>query len=176
MARPRKITVTDRADMAKSRMADIASRNPKLAARLAGNVHGAGNKTIPLKEPARWQTYCENTYADENAFYDMKQLGWEPLRADDLACTVEESGFRLNPEGYLVRGEHGREMLFKMDKDDYAYMMQMKTDANMRGIGSAKKIKADMAEAAAAQFGDEGGQFVHDMPGQVVDTLVGGNR
>jgi hypothetical protein len=89
---------------------------------------------------------------------------------------MDQIGARLSPDGYVVRGadrEH-LEMAFKMDLAEYRLLEQAKTEANNKGIGSAAKVKSDMANAAAAQFGDEGGQFVHDMPGEVVDTLVGG--
>ena len=166
--RPRKnpVTVTSRADAVKT--ANVALRR-----RLAGNPNVMGRREIPLKEPHRWATYIENTYADENAFYDMKEGGWVPLTPDDLACPVDESGFRLSESGYLVRGPKEQEMVFKMAIEDYRLLEQAKAAVNSRGIGSAKKVKADMAEAGAQQFGGEAGDFLSKMPGQVVDTLIG---
>lgn len=170
---PRKaITVTDRAEGAKNR-ATLEARNPALAKRLAGNPFGSGSRAVPMKEQARWHTYIANTYVDESAFLRMKENGWEPVRADDLACKVEESGFRLSTDGYLVRGPQGQEMLFKMDVDDYRLLQDAKTDANSRGIGSRAKIKRDMAEAGAAQFGDEGGSYIEKISEGVVDRIGG---
>ena len=169
MAAPRKsqIAVSSRGDAA--RTANVA-----LARRLAGNVHGGGSRSIPLKEPKRWHVYIANTYANENEFYEMREKGWVPLEVSDLACPVEESGFRLE-NGALVRGEKGREMAWKMDAADYKLLEMAKRDQNMRGIGSAKKVKADMAEAAASQHGSEAADFIHNMPGQVIDSLVDRN-
>lgn len=167
MARKSNITVSDRADAAKT-------RNTALARRLAGSVHGGGNRAIPLKEPARWQTYIANTYQDESAFYQMKEKGWVPLEPADLDCKVEDSGFRLSPDGYLVRGAQGREMVFKMDADDYRQLAMAKTAANMRGIGSASKIKSDMANAAGSALGSEAGDYIHGLSGGVIDTITGG--
>lgn len=167
MPRKSQITMTSRGDAAKS-------RNAALARRLAGNPFGGWTKSLPLKEPQRWHTYIANTYLDEGAFYDMKQKGWEPLTADDLACPVEESGFRLSPDGYLVRGPQGQEMVFKMDTADHRALMDAKTAHNLQGIGSAKKIKEDTANAAAAQLGSEAADYIANLDGQTVDVISGG--
>lgn len=174
MARKSQITVTDRAELAKNR-ATLAARNPALARRLAGNPFGSGSKAIPMKEQGRWHTYIANTYVDESAFLRMKENGWVPVTEDDLACTVEESGFRKSTDGYLVRGPQGQEMLWKMDAEDYRLLQDAKTQANLKGIGSRKKIQADMAEAASGQLGDEAAEYINNLPGQVVDTIVSHN-
>ena len=170
MARPRKsqIAVSNRADAAKT-------ANVALARRLSsGRVHGGGSRTVPLKEPERWHTYIANTWATDSAFHDMREGGWVPLLPGDLACPVEESGFRLSEDGYLVRGEKGREMIFKMDVADYALLEAAKTRHNMQGIGSAKRVREDIASAAAGPLGSEAAEFLHNMPGQVLDTIVSG--
>lgn len=174
MPRKSQITVTARADGAKNAHAELARRNPALARRLAGSPFGAGNKALPLKEPGRWATYLENTYANDSAFIDMRAKGWEPMTADDLACAPSDVGFRVSVDGYLVRGKEGQEMLFKMTVEDHALMTDAKTAANMKGIGSRKKIQADIAEAASGQLGDEAADYLSNLPGQVVDRIVGG--
>lgn len=170
---PRKsqITMTSRADAAKTR-ATLDARNPALARRLAGNPHGGGSRAIPLKEPGRYHTYIANTYIDDSEFLNMKERGWEPLTPDDLSCPVKESGFRLSADGYLVRGPQGQEMIFKMPIEDYALLEEAKTAANLKGIGSAKKIKADMAEAASGSLGDEAAEYLSNLDGTIVDTIT----
>jgi len=175
MARKTTITVSNRAESAQSVAAELARRNPALARRLKGSPFGQGSRAVPMKEPGRWHTYIANTYADESAFLRMKENGWVAVTTDDLACTVEESGFRKSPDGYLVRGPQGQEMLWKMSVEDHRLLTQAKTEANLKGIGSAKKIKADMAEAASGQLGDEAAEYINSMPGQVVDEIVSRN-
>lgn len=176
MMPPRKsaITVTSRADAAKSGAVELARRNPALARRLAGNPHGGGTKALPMKEPGRYHTYIANNYADEGELLRMKERGWVPLEPGDLACSVEETGFRLSPDGYMVRGPQGQEMVFKMAAEDYALLQQAKTDVNNRGIGSASRIKADMANAAAGQLGGEAAEYINSLEGSVVDRITGG--
>jgi hypothetical protein len=165
---PRKsqITVTDRAEGAKNSAVNLAKR-------LAGNPHGAGSRMVPMSEEGRWHLYIANTYVDEGAFLRMKEGGWEPVTPSDLGCKVEDSGFRLSTDGYLVRGPQGQEMLWKMDEADYRMLAQAKTDANMRGIGSASKVKHDIANAASGQLGGEAADYINNLDGKVIDTIVG---
>lgn len=149
-------------------------RSAALDRRLApgANPHATSVRTIPLREPHRWQLYVANDYADEQQLYRMVyEYGWLPLELADLSCTAEEIGYRVNESGHLVRGPQGREVIFKMDKQDYALLMQRKTERNNAGIGSAAKTKAQMAESAAATFGPEAGDYVHKhVTGTVIDT------
>ena len=167
---PRKssIAVSSRADSAKT-------DNTVLARRLKGNLQGGGNRTIPLKEPQRWYTRIENNQADEQRFYHMvHELGYLPVKPEDLACEPAQIGFRVSEDGNLVRGGGTLvEMLFKMPVEDRALLDQAFTQANMRGIGSASKIKRDMAEATAASHGDEAANYVNSLDGEVSDQIVG---
>ena len=168
MPRKSAITVTDRS-------LPLKDRNAALARRLAsGRIHGGGNTAVPLKEPQRWHTHIASAYLNDSRFYQMKENGWLPMTPDDLACKVEDSGFTLSPDGYLVRGPQGKEMLFKMAKDDYRLLEQAKTQQNMKGIGSASKVRTDVAEAASGQLGGEAADYLSKLSGDVVDTITGG--
>lgn len=170
----KQITVTSRAAVSKDRMVAQLRANPVLAKRLAtGNVNGGGTSGLPLREPERWYTRIENQLADPNMFYRMKnELGYEPLTAEDLGCTPQEAGFRVSEDGYLIRGAVGHEeMVFKMSREDRALLEQAATEANLRGIGSASKIKSDAAEAVASQFGGEAGDYISGLNGSVIDSI-----
>lgn len=149
-------------------------RSAALERRLAkgANPHATSAKVIPLKEPHRWQLYIGNDYAGDDGLYRMvHEYGWLPLSPEDLACKPDEIGYRVNESGHLVRGPQGREVVFKMDKSDYAILMQRKTERNMQGIGSASKTRTQVAEAAASAFGPEAGDYIHKhVTGTVTDT------
>lgn len=174
MAKKSVITVSNRADKSKTDLASIARENPALARRLAsGNINGGGNRDLPLAEPERWHTYLANTYANDNAFWEMRELGWLPLEVADLRVKPEECGFRLSPDGHIVRGPEGKEMLWKMDREHYRILEQIRTDQNNQGIGSSKKARHDMAEAAASAHGSEAGEFMASLKGEVIDSIAG---
>lgn len=149
-------------------------RNAALARRLApgGNVFGGGTKKIPLKEEGRWATRIANGDLHDQRLYEMRHdLGWEPLTAEDLACTPEEAGFRVSESGYLVRGVRGQEMAFKMANDDYAQVVQRKTERNSSEIGRPNKVRENIANAAANAHGVEAADFVDKhFVGTVTDT------
>ena len=148
-------------------------RNAALARRLApgGNVFGGGTRAIPLKEPKRWHTRIENDFGDDQSVYRaIHDLGWEPLEPSDLSCKPEDVGLRVNEAGHLVRGAQGREVVLKMAIEDYREVEQMKTARNLSGLGSPSKTKAQTANAAAAAFGPEAGDFVEKhVTGTVTD-------
>ena len=159
--------------MAKSQIQVTPRKNDVLARRLSGNPHSTGLRTIPLKEPKRWQLYIGNNYNHDDDLYRMvHELGWEPLEAADLACKPEEIGFRVSEDGKLVRGTQGREMIFKMAIEDYKALQAKQTEANNATIGKPSKTKAAAANAVAAAFGDEAGSFVDKhLVGTVTDTV-----
>lgn len=163
------ITVTSRADAAKT-------ANTVLARRISGgNIHGVGGtRGVPLKDGG-WYTRIENNYADETMHYRMvHELGYEPVKPEDLACTPEEIGFKVSPDGNLMRGPQGGEIIYKMRVEDRKILEQHQTEANMRGIGSASKTRAVMADVAGKQFGDEAGDYLSKLDGQVIDSVTGG--
>jgi hypothetical protein len=149
-------------------------RSAALERRLAkgANPHASSIKVIPLREPHRWQLYIGNDYAGDDGLYRMvHEYGWSPLELGDLSCKPEEIGYRVNESGHLVRGPQGREVIFKMAKEDYAILQQRKTEKNLQGIGSATKTRTQVAEAAANAFGPEAGDYVHKhVTGTVTDT------
>jgi len=147
-------------------------RNDVLARRLAGNPNGSAQRDIPLKEPHRWQLYIANDYNQEDDLYRMvHELGWSHLLPEDLACKPKEIGFRVSEDGHLVRGTQGREMVFKMAKDDYRLLKQRESDANNAQIGRPGKTKEAAANAVASVYGDEAASFVDKhLVGSVTDT------
>lgn len=171
---PSQATGTAAVDLSNAPVQVTSRRNAALARRLApgGNPHATSARTIPLKEPHRWQLYIANDYAGQDELYRMvHEYGWLPLEPNDLACKAEEIGYRVNESNHLVRGPQGREVIFKMDKEDYRLLMQRKTERNMKGIGSASKTRTQVAEAASNAFGAEAADFIYkNVKGTVTDT------
>lgn len=174
MPRKSQITVGSRAAEHENRIAAILRDNPALARRLQGNVFGGGSKDIPLKEPGRWYTRIDNTLSDDSRFYEVvHQLGYLPLKPEDLTVKPEEIGFRVSPDGNLVRGKNGEEMIFKMDVEARALLEAEMTRRNLKGQGSAKQTREALAEKVAGALGDEAASFMASQPGEVIDTITG---
>jgi hypothetical protein len=166
--RPR-VSMTSRAEGAKN-------RNAALARRLQGNPFATGSKSVPVRDPEKWALRWANSDANENRHYQMTHdLGWESVTPADLpeGVTPDQIGLRVSEDGGLVRGVRGQERLYKMAAEDFAAVQQRKTEANLRGVGSAAKIRHDMANATASAHGSEAADYVHNLPGEVVDKMIG---
>jgi hypothetical protein len=140
-----------------------------------GNIHGSGGtREIPMKEGG-WYTRIENNYADESMHHRMvHELGYEVVTPEMLACKPEEIGFKVSPDGYLVRGPNGGEMVYRMPVEDRKLLERAQTEANLRGIGSRSKTRDDMANKAGKEFGDEAGEYLSKLDGEVIDQVTGG--
>lgn len=168
MSRKPTVTVTSRAEGGRN-------RNAALARRLAGNPHASGSRAVPLKHAEIWATRWANNEMNDNRHWQMThELGWEPVTREDLedGVTPDSLGLRVSEDGGLVRGARGNERLYKMRKEDQDAVMARKTEYNLRGVGSAAKIKQDAANAAAASHGTEAADYIANLPGEVVDKLV----
>lgn len=153
-------------------------RPPKAARRLSviekrlsgASPFGTESVTIPLKDPD-WAVYIGNGARSDRRLWELVNVkGWVPVTVDDLACKPEDFGFTVTPDGHLCTGPKGLEVVFKMPKADYAKLVRAKTEANLKSIGSSAKVKADLANAAATQFGPEAGEFIQQhVHGEVKD-------
>jgi len=155
--RPR-VTVAPRSVETAFSVEDIVQR------RIQQDPFGAKELPIPLAEPGKWALKEANAEVDPGRHYAIVHRdGWVPLTPADLApgVTAESIGYRVSEDGHLVRGVHGQERLYKMAKAHRDQIQLAKTAANKRGMGSAAKVRDDLASAAGSQMGDEAGSFIH---------------
>jgi hypothetical protein len=140
------------------------SADDVLERRLKGDPRYTPAPTIPLREAGKWYVKEANSYGDLNRHYEMVHAeGYEPVTLNDLAdgVTPDSIGYRLSEDGItLVRGERGQERLYKMSKVNRARLDARKTAMNNKGMGSAKAVREDIANATAATHGSEAADFV----------------
>jgi hypothetical protein len=109
----------------------------------------------------------------------VHELGYLNVHKDDLAGDPTQIGVQTTPEGFVCRGAGATlELLFKMPREDRAILEAAHTEENNKriGKGSASGTKNAITSAASAQLGDEAASFLHNMPGQVVDTMIEGDQ
>lgn len=134
-----------------------------IARRLEGNPFGTSAITIPMRDPGRWATYLANQEVHPSRLYQMKyQLGWQEVTAADLepGTTPESIGFQVSETGALCRGPRQSEVLFKQPMSVRKAVEARKAEYNLKGLGSAAAVKADLVQAAGNTFGDEAGTFM----------------
>jgi hypothetical protein len=61
----------------------------------------------------------------------------------------------VNEAGALCRGTRGQEIVYKQPAEVRQQIQAAKTAANMRGMGTASKVKQSIVEAASGSLGDE---------------------
>lgn len=140
------------------------SHDDIVAKRLLGQPFGIRAEAIPIRDKARWQLYIANSIADEGRHYDMVyRKGWTPCTVEDLepGITPESIGFRRGEDGRtLVRGTRGDEVVYKMPREKYQALQQMKAAENVKGMRSEKVAKEEAAAAAAATHGDQAADYL----------------
>ena len=131
--------------------------------RLRGDPFAASALAIPLREPGRWATYVANSDTSPDRHYDMvARKGWTPMTTADLpdGVTAQSVGWNVAEDGQtLCRGTRGQEVLYKQPIEVNTAIAKAKAAQNLKGMGSAAKVKSDMTNALAAQAGDEAGTF-----------------
>lgn len=128
----------------------------------SGSIFAASSKPIPLTEPDRWTVRFVNSQISDNRIWEMQaDKGWVYAALEDLAVKPEEVGCRLQ-DGRIVRGQHGHEVLMKMERDDYAAIQKAKDKANRDMTFGAKATKDAIVSAAGAAegIGPQGAEFL----------------
>ena len=127
----------------------------------SGSIFSASSRPIPLTEPDRWQVRIVNSQISDNRLWEMQaDKGWVYAAVEDLAISPHEIGFRVQ-DGRLVRGQHGHEILMKIERKDYVAIQKLKDTENRTNTFGDKAIKqAVLAAAAAEPDGARGAEFL----------------
>jgi hypothetical protein len=153
---PSSVTVVNRSDPSGFDVETIIKR------RLSGEPFGTRQATVPIRDAARWATMEANSLADRNMHYRMvHEYGWVPVTASDLdgGITPESIGWSVGADGVLCRGPQMDSKLYKQPMAVRRQIASAKAAANMKGMGSARSVKAAISESIGAQMGAEAGDF-----------------
>ena len=131
--------------------------------RRLNNPFGQPSFDIPLKGEKRG--WVVRTFAADaehpNRHYDaVHRLAWVPLSATDLTVSPESLGFNVAPDGRIIRGRHGEEVLMAMPKEDWEKVQAAKSEENERRL-KPKKLRDATAQATAKEHGDEAGDMTY---------------
>lgn len=123
-----------------------------------------GATKCPLcKRPARkWYVrYFNLTEQGRNA--QMRAKGYVPVEIKELQDQDDIADlYRSEKDTYVRRGDRGQELLGKQPLELYLYIKAKQREKRMADSISARKVRADLAESAGAELGDEAGQTIHD--------------
>ncbi len=131
---------------------------------------GSEAPTITLKDRTMIVRVVSAALRPDRLYQMQHYKGWTFVEPGDIDGDPTELGFQIE-NGRVVRGDRGQEVLMKMRKSDYRKIEQAKSRANVATMGSSKRTKEELANAAAGRFGEEAGQFVQDrIVGEVIDS------
>lgn len=131
-----------------------------------GTLFSAPSRAIPLKDPTMRVRWFNRGISDDRFFVAEQQKGWLKVHVSDVASLDAISGYEQTPEGYITRGPRGQEMLYMIPIADYNAIQMAKAEANTRRLGSRKSRNAAAAEAVAAAYGPQAGDYVEQAGGQ----------
>jgi hypothetical protein len=130
------------------------------------NVFGLPSAEVKLKDP-RFVTHWCNTGIGGDQLGKYLDAGYLKVRVEFLA-DPDRVAFAASPEGYVVRGARGEEILMYTLHEVYRKRQQEKARRNQVGMRNAK---AEAVEAAGQTLGDEAADFLNRH-----GSVVGGVR
>lgn len=128
------------------------------------NPFGEPSAEIQLKDKSlrpRW--FNAAIIADK--IWRAKHNGWTIVKKAEIVDTDQIGAFSEGPDGAIVRGERGQEVLMSMPRDDYRALELAKDRFNRRNMGDSEKATNDAIEAAGEKFGDEAANFLQKSRG-----------
>ncbi len=141
--RPKKVRV-DVMERADQQSLDVLLSDPRYKARLA-NPFGEPSAPIAMKDATRECRWVNGAIQNDH-IWRKKSGGWDGVTPDQLVDTDQIGGFNVSPEGYIVRGERGQELLMSMPKVVIKAIQLAKTAENNRA-GKPQNVRAGAIEA-----------------------------
>lgn len=126
------------------------------------NVFGLPSSEIQLKDKQFVTHWC-NTGISGDQLGKFLDAGYLKVRPEYLA-DKDRVAHTVSPEGYVVRGNRGEEVLLYTMHEVYRERQMKKARINAKGMANAK---AGAVEAAGKTLGDEAAEFLN-RAGQVV--------
>lgn len=159
--RPR-ISVTERA----AQTAAVLDSDPRYK-RGVEAPFGLPSEGIALKDKSRTCRWMNDELMGGGNVWRKKQVGYDPVRVEDLEFPDQIGAYNVNAAGEVVRGARGQEVLMMLPKEVYSARQTAKARKNMADMRDFDKQKAEMLNATAAQFGGEAADYVNDHVGPV---------
>jgi hypothetical protein len=133
---------------------------------------GAPSTKVRMKEDG-WDARWFNAAIAADHIWRAKEQGWQGVVPAELADPDQIGGFQVSPDGYVVRGDKGQELLMKLPSDWRKQIQKSKTDQNLKNMRPGV-MKREVAEAAGRTLGDQAGSFINDnikVVGDVTDQV-----
>lgn len=118
------------------------------------NPLGVPAAPVRLKDRSQFPRWFNSSLVHDR-FWAAQNLGWVGVKPEDVIDLKQIGGYGKSPDGYIVRGERGQEMLMSIPKTFWDQLQLAKTKKNLEMMRDTQGEQARALEAAGKQFGDE---------------------
>jgi len=136
----------------------LIESDPRYKARL-DNPFNPPSVPIALKDESRECRWFNSAIASDHIWRN-KQKGWDQVRPTDVVDLEQIGGYVVSPDGFITRGEHGREVLMSMPKVIRAAVQIAKTRKNNELMGNPNRMREEVMSAAGKSLGDEAASYI----------------
>lgn len=140
-AKAEHVEVMERADQ---QSLETLLSDPRYKARLS-DPFGAPSAPIHLKDGSRECRWCNSAIRNDH-IWQKKRGGWDQVRLSDVVDPEELGGYKESPEGFIVRGERGDELLMSMPTVVVRAIAMRKAELNKQ-LGKSHNQRAASIEA-----------------------------
>lgn len=144
---------------------DVLLSDPKYKKRIQ-NPFGVRSEEIALKDPSRVARWSNGAIGADHV-WKHKQMGWDQVRPDDVADLDQIGGYNVSPDGFIVRGARGEEVLMAQPRVVRDAVQAAKIEHNNRNMGNPNRMKQELVEAAGNSLGAEAADFLNSRIGPV---------
>jgi hypothetical protein len=156
----------------------VAPKGLSVIERRLANPLGKRTREIPLKDELKGWTvrvFTKDAEHQDRHYEAVHELGYTPCKPEDFPVDPQSLGFSLSPDGHVVRGEKGQDMVMRIPTADWKKIQRAKAMANLQSI-KKHNLKEEVAQATAKTHGDEAGEavFKHYDQKEMVETIPTG--
>jgi len=127
----------------------------------------AGSEAIALNVPGDWHLRWVNSDLAGRWAHVVHTLKYVPVKTSELADPRAMAGFVATPEGYVARGDRGREVLVRMPRAWFEKIKRAEAEARTRRTQDGQKLRDELSQAVAGRYGDEAAETVAGWKGTV---------
>lgn len=120
-------------------LADIVAKRER-------DPFGARSRTIELTDPSL-EPHWINRDKYPDAIPQAKEKGWRPVRLEQIKDRDQLGEYGESPDGFIVRGERGNELLMCMPREYVERIAVAKMRENNRRMGHPNAQRSEALEA-----------------------------
>ena len=118
---------------------------------------GVSAPEIKLKNPGLICRWCNTELGNGAQLFKTSEAGYLKVKPEYLA-DPETFQFNVSPDGYVVRGVRGQEILMYTTVEHAKQRAAIKVSENLRRM---RQTKTEMVEAAGKQLGDQAADYLN---------------